>query len=67
MKEHMDKKITLLVAVLFFGLMTIMDWICSFFKIHITISGHSIPMMPLEATIAALIITATLSIWMFRS
>jgi hypothetical protein len=63
----MNRYFTLVIACLFFGLMTIADLLCSFFKIKIIISGNIIPLIPLEASIVALIITATLAIWMFKS
>lgn len=64
----MNKKFTFVIAGLFFVLMTISHLICSFFDVKkIVISGYAIPLVPLEASIVAIIITITLTVWMIVS
>jgi hypothetical protein len=59
----MNKRFTFVIAGLFFVLMTISHLLCSFFGVKIVISGYTIPLVPLEASIVAIIITITLTIW----
>ena len=56
----MNKKFTFIIAGLFFVLMTISNLLCSFFGVKIVVSGYEIPLVPLEASIVAIIITLTI-------
>jgi hypothetical protein len=56
----------LLVTVIFFVLMTALHAICAYLDPTIVIAGYTIPIIPLEASVAAIITTITASVILFR-